>query len=61
MSFAQYQTIKKTLQKANWWIIIAGISWGFSQSLIGILFFATITGLGFTWLIQKPALEIKAA
>jgi hypothetical protein len=71
MSFAQYQTLKKALQKAYWWIIISGISWtiaaGFieihiiSIQVVGMLFFTVTTGIGFGWLAQNSSAEIQAA
>jgi hypothetical protein len=70
MGFSQYQVIKKSIQKANWWIFIVGTSWAFAQGfiglndipigLIGVLLFNAITGLGFAWLAQISFSEIEA-
>jgi hypothetical protein len=69
-SFAQYQTLKKVLQKSYWWIIINGISWtitaGFfeidiiSMQVVGLLFFTTTTGISFGWLVQNSSVQTQA-
>jgi hypothetical protein len=71
IGFAQHQTMKKTLPKAHWWIIVVTVSWVITQIFIGIdnavvdflgvLFFTTVTGLTFIWLVQKPSPEMQAA
>ena len=71
LGFAQYQTIKKTLRKAYWWIIVVAISWVISQVFIrmddvaiyflGVLVFAMVTGLAFVWLVKNPYSEIQPA
>lgn len=71
VGFAQYQTIKKILRKAYWWIIVVAISWVISQVFIrmddvaidflGVLVFAMVTGLAFVWLVKNPYSEIQPA
>ena len=70
MGFSQYLVIKKSIQKAKWWILIVGTSWAFAQEsiglsnisiqLIGMFLFNAFTGLGFAWLAQISFSEIEA-
>jgi len=71
LGLAQYQAIKNLLQKASWWIIIVSISWTLSQEIIrihnpsvqqlGVVFFATATGVGLTWLTQQSLSKTQTA
>jgi hypothetical protein len=71
LGFAQYQTIKKTVQKAKWWTIVVAISWVIAQAFIagngaaidflGILVFTMITGLVFIRLVPNPSSKTQHA
>ena len=71
IGFTQRMAMQKTVQKAKLWTIAVAISWGIAQvfitvdnivvNLLGVLVFATITGVVFVWLMQNPFSEIQPA